>query len=178
MKTSSVVWVVVAVLVVAGGVYWYWQSSSMSVPGTAGTYSSSDQGTPSGSSTTTSTTTTTSGDGTSVGQNLILGLNSNSAVGNYLSGYNGMTVYTYNKDSGGVSNCSGVCANAWPPYTVPSVASINVPANITGKVGTIIRADGTLQVTYNGMPLYFWQGDTNPGDTTGQGVNGFSVAKP
>jgi predicted lipoprotein with Yx(FWY)xxD motif len=45
---------------------------------------------------------------------------------------------------------------------------------------TIIdRPDGTYQVANNGMPLYRWQGDKSPGDTTGNGVGGvWSVAKP
>jgi len=51
-------------------------------------------------------------------------------------------------------------------------------AGISGKLGTITRADGTMQVTYNGMPLYFWVHDAKAGDTSGQGIGGFSVAKP
>jgi predicted lipoprotein with Yx(FWY)xxD motif len=48
-----------------------------------------------------------------------------------------------------------------------------------GTVGTFTRTDdGTTQVTYKGLPLYFWKGDTKPGDVTGQGIGGFSVAKP
>jgi predicted lipoprotein with Yx(FWY)xxD motif len=47
---------------------------------------------------------------------------------------------------------------------------------ITGALGTFTRADGTTQVTYNGLPLYGWQGDAKPGDATGNGVGGFSVA--
>ena len=39
------------------------------------------------------------------------------------------------------------------------------------------RADGATQVTYGGLPLYYWQGDAKAGDVTGDGVNGFSVAK-
>jgi predicted lipoprotein with Yx(FWY)xxD motif len=50
-------------------------------------------------------------------------------------------------------------------------------AGVTGKLGTLTRADGTMQVTSDGLPLYYWQGDAKPGDTTGDGVNGFSVAK-
>ena len=38
-------------------------------------------------------------------------------------------------------------------------------------LGTITRSDGTMQVTYNGWPLYYWAQDKAPGDTTGQGVN-------
>jgi predicted lipoprotein with Yx(FWY)xxD motif len=47
---------------------------------------------------------------------------------------------------------------------------------VTGSLGTFTRADGTIQVTYNGLPLYYWVSDTKAGDTTGQGINGFVVA--
>jgi predicted lipoprotein with Yx(FWY)xxD motif len=49
---------------------------------------------------------------------------------------------------------------------------------VTGKLGTLTRPDGTTQVTYNGRPLYGWQNDAKPGDVTGQGIGGFTVAKP
>jgi hypothetical protein len=52
-----------------------------------------------------------------------------------------------------------------------------VGAGVTGQLGTLTRADGTTQVTYGGLPLYYWQGDTKVGDVTGDGVNGFSIAK-
>ena len=49
-------------------------------------------------------------------------------------------------------------------------------SGVTGAFGTISRDDGSTQVTYNGMPLYYWKGDTAAGQITGDGVNGFSVA--
>jgi predicted lipoprotein with Yx(FWY)xxD motif len=52
-------------------------------------------------------------------------------------------------------------------------------AGVTGKLGTITRDDKSLQVTYNGLPLYYFKNDKAPGDTTGQGVgNAWSVVKP
>lgn len=117
------------------------------------------------------------GDGTSVGENLILGFSSD---GSYLTAYNGMTLYTYSKDSDGKSVCNGQCAINWPPYTVPSASAINIPANITSSnVGTITRSDGALQVTYKGAPLYFYVSDNEPGDTTGDKVgNVWFLVKP
>lgn len=47
-----------------------------------------------------------------------------------------------------------------------------LPANLPGTVGTTQRADGGLQVKYNGMPLYYWAKDQTPGDTTGENVGG------
>ncbi len=112
--------------------------------------------------------------------NLLLGSNSNTKLGKYLIGSNAMTLYVYAKDSANVSNCAGGCAAAWPPYTVPNVSVLtNLQAGVSGKVATITRAEGTLQVTYNGAPLYFFASDTKTGDVTGEGVGGvWSVAKP
>lgn len=83
----------------------------------------------------------------------------------------GMTAYVFDRDTpgSGASSCSGQCLEAWPPI----VAESEDPQveGVTGEVGTITRDDGTLQVTLEGWPLYLWQGDAAPGDTTGQGVN-------
>ena len=100
------------------------------------------------------------------------------ALGAYLAATNGMTVYAFTKDTPGVSNCSGVCIANWPPYIV-NPATFSVAADITGTLGTITRTDGSIQLTYKGSPLYFWHGDSKPGDTTGNNVGGvWFVVKP
>ena len=92
---------------------------------------------------------------------------------------NGMTLYTFDKDSAGTSTCYAQCAQKWPAYTVPAGTSVTPPAGATGQAGTLTRADGSVQVTYNGMPLYFFANDSNPGDSKGNGVGGtWHVAKP
>ena len=112
-------------------------------------------------------------------QNLVLSMSTDVKLGAYLSSTNGMTVYTFDKDTKGVSNCSGACAVKWPPYTVASAKDIQLPAGMTGTVATMTRADGALQVTYNGKPLYNYSGDVKAGDTHGEGFNGiWHVAKP
>jgi len=88
-------------------------------------------------------------------------------VGTYLVASNGMTVYAFKRDALGVSNCADQCAVAWPPYTVESADGLALADGLAGDIGTIARADGALQVTYNDMPLYFWANDTAAGDTTG-----------
>jgi predicted lipoprotein with Yx(FWY)xxD motif len=88
-------------------------------------------------------------------------------IGTYLVASNGMTVYAFKNDGLGISNCADQCAVAWPPYTVESADGLTVGDGIGGVVGTIARADGALQVTYNDMPLYFWANDSEIGDTTG-----------
>jgi predicted lipoprotein with Yx(FWY)xxD motif len=101
-------------------------------------------------------------------------------VGTHLVAYNAMTLYRYTKDTPGVSHCTGQCAVAWPPYIVDSTSTLgNLQAGITGKVDVFKRDDGTLQVTYKGVPLYFYVQDKAVGDVTGQNVGGvwFVVAK-
>ena len=101
-----------------------------------------------------------------------------SSKGTVLAGPTGLTLYTYAKDSEATSACSGGCATAWPPLTVPAGQAPTAGAGVTGTLATLTRADGTVQVTYNGWPLYYWKGDKAAGDVTGDGVNGFAVATP
>jgi predicted lipoprotein with Yx(FWY)xxD motif len=86
-----------------------------------------------------------------------------------VAGSNGMTVYTFTQDvkDSGKSNCNTGCINIWPALTVPAGTTPTAGAGISGKLGTITRDDGTTQVTYNGLPLYFFQNDKAPGDTNG-----------
>jgi predicted lipoprotein with Yx(FWY)xxD motif len=97
-----------------------------------------------------------------------------SNFGMVLTGPNGRTLYTHAGDSATSSTCTGGCATAWPPLS--TMGQPTAGAGVTGQLGTLTRADGTTQVTYNGMPLYYWQGDTKPGDVTGNGVDAFAVA--
>lgn len=118
-------------------------------------------------------------DGSAMDDNLLLGTDASASHGTYLIGWNGMTLYTYSKDSAGVSACSAGCAQAWPPYTITSIDVLtHVQAGISGKVGFITRDDGRMQVTYNGLPLYFWVQDKASGDVNGDGVGGFALAHP
>lgn len=110
---------------------------------------------------------------------LTLNTMTSSELGSYLVAANGMTLYLYTKDAAGVSNCYGACATNWPPYLVTASASLAGGTGIDGAVSTITRNDGTLQVAYKGVPLYFWRNDSTPGDTTGQNVGGvWFVVKP
>jgi predicted lipoprotein with Yx(FWY)xxD motif len=94
----------------------------------------------------------------------------NSQLGSILVDQNGMTLYLFLNDTqgAGTSACSGGCAAIWPALAATSpTAGTGVDAS---KLGTITRSDGTMQVTYNGWPLYLYAPDTKPGDTNGQGV--------
>jgi predicted lipoprotein with Yx(FWY)xxD motif len=93
---------------------------------------------------------------------------------------NKMTVYTFAKDvaNSGTSACTGGCLKTWPALTVPAGSTPAGDSGITGTLGTITRADdGTSQVTYNGLPLYFFSGDKAAGDANGIYTN-WAAVKP
>jgi predicted lipoprotein with Yx(FWY)xxD motif len=106
---------------------------------------------------------------------VVVGTAAAANIGTFLTGPNGMTLYTHVGDSPTSSTCMGGCATAWPPLTTSGQPMAG--AGMPGQLGTMTRADGATQVTYGGLPLYYWQGDAKPGDVTGDGVSGFSVAK-
>lgn len=90
-------------------------------------------------------------------------------LGSFLVDERGMTLYLYTEDTPNTSNCYDDCAAAWPPLLTEGepTAGEGVDAAL---LGTTERTDGTVQVTYNGWPLYYWVRDSAPGDTTGQDV--------
>lgn len=104
--------------------------------------------------------------------NAVVQTKTSSNFGQYLADTNGNALYTYIKDTRGVSNCYGSCVASWPIYAATSV-SANLPTNIT----VVTRTDGSKQYAYKGLPLYTFVSDSN-GQVTGDGVGGFSVAKP
>ena len=79
----------------------------------------------------------------------------------------GFTLYWFVPDTATTSKCNGSCATFWPPVKGPATAG----AGVTGKLATIKRADGSVQATYNGHPLYTYVGDHAPGQATGNGLN-------
>jgi predicted lipoprotein with Yx(FWY)xxD motif len=96
-----------------------------------------------------------------------------SDLGKILVDAQGRTLYLFEADKGTMSACDGACASVWPPLTTkgkPSAAGL--PAS---KLGTTKRSDGTTEVTFNGHPLYTYAGDSAPGQTSGQGIDGFGA---
>jgi predicted lipoprotein with Yx(FWY)xxD motif len=96
-----------------------------------------------------------------------------------VDGDDGMTVYIFTKDTkdSGKSVCTGDCAVTWPPLTVAAGTTPTGGTGVSGKLGTITRDDGTLQVTYNGLPLYYFKNDKAPGDANGIYTN-WEAVKP
>jgi predicted lipoprotein with Yx(FWY)xxD motif len=95
-------------------------------------------------------------------------------LGTYLVDGRGRTLYLFEKDTGRRSRCAGACAQAWPPLISRGkpVADGRAKASL---LSTSRRGNGSRQVTYGGHPLYRFAPDTAPGQTKGQGVNGFGA---
>lgn len=113
-----------------------------------------------------------SGSATPMGNNIYT-LKMDVNKGQYLADFAGVALYTYTQDKSGQSNCTGTCAATWPPYTSGAVAQSNFPSNISA----LTRPDGSKQFAWKGKPLYYYINDTAPGQITGDGVDGFQLAK-
>lgn len=111
-------------------------------------------------------TTATSGSGASAGP--VGFATAPSAKGTILT-VAGRTVYTYDPDSATASKCNSACATTWPPVIGQATAGSGLSAS---AFGTITRADGGKQVTYDGHPVYAYSGDTRVGDVKGDGIEG------
>jgi len=92
-------------------------------------------------------------------------------IGKVLADSKGDTLYWYSKDmKGGPSTWTGGCLSAWPAVAGTPAAAMGV--TFAGKLGSVKDANGTVQATYNGYPLYTYAEDMTPGDTTGNGAGG------
>ncbi len=92
-----------------------------------------------------------------------------------LVGPNGMTLYTFDRDTAGSgkSVCNGACATNWPPLMAGDMDKSS------GDYSLITRDDGKKQWAFKGKPLYYWAKDTKPGDRTGDGFNKvWQLARP
>ena len=164
MKNNT--WLVVlVVLVLVGGAYMYRSQLKSMFMGYPAPTTQTESMSPAANAPVTATT----------GGDLVM-TKTSPAKGDYLVGSNGMTLYIFDKDTAGVSNCSGGCAQLWPPYMAATApAPTALPANVT----TLARADGTMMYAYKGMPVYYYQPDKAVGDVTGDGVGGvWHLVKP
>ena len=95
----------------------------------------------------------------------------NATLGKILTGEDGKTLYIFKADTKpNESTCSGQCAENWPPFALEGDEKAEAGDGVTGTIATFNRADGTKQVSYKGMPLYYFKGDAKAGDTNGQGL--------
>jgi predicted lipoprotein with Yx(FWY)xxD motif len=151
---------------------------ALALAGCGGGSSTTSSATTSGSASPQSTATTTSAPAsaaTSGAGVATVSVTHSGELGSILvAGPKQRTVYLFAADKGPSSTCSSACAEVWPPVTTsgnPQAGGGAVSANL----GTITRSDGTKQVTYKGHPLYYYVGDPNSGDTSGQGINSFGA---
>jgi predicted lipoprotein with Yx(FWY)xxD motif len=95
-------------------------------------------------------------------------------LGQILVDASGKTLYLFEKDSGTTSSCYDSCAAVWPPLaaTGPLVAGPGVNQSL---LATTTRRDGSMEVVYNGHPLYYFVSDKQAGDTTGQALSSFGA---
>ncbi|MGC9156032.1 MAG: COG4315 family predicted lipoprotein [Ferrimicrobium sp.] len=117
-----------------------------------------------------SSTTAKSSNASTITSGATVATSSSSGYGTILTSKAGQTYYLFTGDTKGKSNCTGACAKAWPPV----VGSPAVSGGASSKlVGTITRANGQKQVTYDGHPLYTFASDTGPHQINGEGINAF-----
>jgi predicted lipoprotein with Yx(FWY)xxD motif len=111
----------------------------------------------------------------------MVGTTNTGALGTFLVGPDGKSLYLFEADTGPQSTCSDQCANDWPPLLTAGSPTAGAGA-MQAVLGTTARSDGTTQVTYHGHPLYYYGGDSKVGDTNGQGLNqygaGWDVVSP
>jgi len=120
---------------------------------------------------------TTSSDETSAASGGTGGIVSAAQVGDLgtiLVTSEGLTLYDFHKDEEGTSACYGACASAWPPLLTEGNPQAQGAAD-RSMLGTTKRKDGTVQVTYNGRPLYTYVGDKAPGEANGNDIDQFGA---
>lgn len=87
------------------------------------------------------------------------------SIGTVLADAKGMTLYTFDMDKDGKSNCNDACATNWPPMLASNGSTAK------GSFTLIARQDGSSQWAYKGKPVYTWVNDKKKGDVTGDGVH-------
>jgi len=108
---------------------------------------------------------------TANGQPATVGI-ANGGLGKILVNSKSRTLYLFRKDVGTKSECTGACAQNWPPLGANGKPTVGSGANAS-LIGTTMRPDGKPQVTYNGHPVYLFVGDHKAGDTNGEGLTAF-----
>jgi predicted lipoprotein with Yx(FWY)xxD motif len=91
--------------------------------------------------------------------------------GTVLVDSSGRTLYFTDQDTASEIACVGGCAQVWLPLTVSAATTPTAPGGVPGTLGTMARPGGSsMQVTYDGKPLYTFTLDSQPGALTGNGV--------
>lgn len=91
-------------------------------------------------------------------------------IGAVLADSKGFTLYHLTTERGDAIRCLRACARMWPPLLAPGGEVPASASDLPGELATVERPDGGAQVTYDGLPLYTYSGDTAPNQANGQGV--------
>lgn len=94
-----------------------------------------------------------------------------SSLGTILVNSQGQVLYTFTKDGKAVP-CDASCLAAWPPVTLPAGTSTPTGSPGVGTLGTT-TSNGVTQVTVNGLPLFTFAGDSEPGVANGNNETSF-----
>jgi predicted lipoprotein with Yx(FWY)xxD motif len=90
-------------------------------------------------------------------------------VGAVLVNPDGHTLYTLTDATGAAVACTGACLSVWPPYTVAATAKVKAPK----AVKSLSATSDTHQVTWKGLPLHTFAGDSAAKQANGNGINSF-----
>ena len=94
--------------------------------------------------------------------------------GNIVVDAKGFSVYLLTSEAPGRFSCTLACSVFWPPLTVPAgTTQVSAGPGVLGKLGLVKNPEGSMQVTYNGYPLYHYLSDHSPGQTQGEGITSF-----
>ena len=96
------------------------------------------------------------------------------SLGKTLVDANGRTLYLFENDSRNVSRLSSAGLSVWPRLLAAGPVTAGKGVQMS-KLGTTTSPRGVRQVTYNGHPLYYYVGDSKPGNTRGQALNQFGA---
>ncbi|MHB8400119.1 MAG: COG4315 family predicted lipoprotein [Candidatus Limnocylindrales bacterium] len=112
--------------------------------------------------------------GVAAAASVTLGVGTSATLGTYLTGSNGLTLYTLSSDSTSALACTGKCLTFWPPLTVDAGGTVTAPAGVSGTVSTFVWSDNAMtQGSLNGFPLYYFANDKAAGQTNGEGIKAF-----
>jgi predicted lipoprotein with Yx(FWY)xxD motif len=115
--------------------------------------------------------TPSTGGGSPSGTTLAVHADSVSGIGTVLANGADLTMYHNTQETGSKIVCTGSCTSVWPPVLVTGSLPQDT-SMIKGTFGTIMRPDGSTQLTINGFPLYTYSGDSASGQANGQGIQG------
>ncbi len=140
----------------------------LSIPATAASLLIAACGSSSSGNTTSSAATTQAAAQTSTSSSSPVVKTASNSLGTILVDSQGMTLYHLSGEQNGKFICtSTACLGVWHPLIAPSSGA---PSGEAVSLGTVKRPEGTVQVTYQGTPLYTFTGDRQPGETKGQGI--------